>query len=340
MFADFLRRNRICYSPEGEEGGGGAVSPTTPSAPPTPSSSAPVSAGSPSSTPSGDANPSPSSASDVGGGTGLNDPLAEGDSFDFEAAIFGDSTAASVSPVVEAVVPPQPTVVPPPAPEPQVPPQATAQPPAQPPVTPEPPQGQQSSSPLLDLAEPERLAQFFGSGDPQLLETFAPQFALSSEEAEAFENDPVGMLPKLTARAYLKAMQSVMNVMSKAVPAMIAKHTEAQTRNKTSEDAFYSRWKDAGLDKTKHGATVQRLAAVYRQMNPQASFQQMVEELGPMVIAIEKVQPAVAKPVAPTPNGRIPTNPFVPAGGSPPSSAPPALDASNDWSYLGQETGE
>jgi len=66
---------------------------------------------------------------------------------------------------------------------------------------------------------------------------------------------------------------------------------------------------------------VLKYAAVYRQMHPNASLEQMVEDLGPMIMMAQKIVPnstAKGQPARQAPagaNGRSPQpSPFVPAG--------------------------
>ena len=80
---------------------------------------------------------------------------------------------------------------------------------------------------------------------------------------------------------------------------------------------------------------------MYRQANPQATREQMIEELGPMVMIAAKVQP---RPPGQQPNGGAgapmtrqatggrPPSPFKPAMGGP--AAPPTPADDNPWQGL------
>jgi hypothetical protein len=177
-------------------------------------------------------------------------------------------------------------------------------------------------------------------------------FAMTPQEIEALETDVVGTVPKLLAKALVKSQQATLSQMARMMPVMIQRQTVALRENAKHEDAFYSRWPD--IKKDQHGPLVQRYAAVFRQMHPNATPAEMIEQLGPMVMMSAKIAPTLqpagvapgaapvnpmAKPVAPgAPNGRPPPpNAFVPAGAGPVSaSTPPQLEP---WEamFVGQE---
>jgi len=141
------------------------------------------------------------------------------------------------------------------------------------------------------------------------------------------------------ARGYIESQYNLMRQLSQVVPAMIAKQTSITQRVQESEGRFYDRWKDAGIEKSKHAELVAKYAKVYRQANPQATREQMIEDLGPMVIMAGKIQPS-APPTGGRGNGsRAPAGatrppqppPFVPAIGSAPAGNATASEADEPW---------
>jgi hypothetical protein len=204
----------------------------------------------------------------------------------------------------------------------------------QPPGTPE-------GVPQLDPYNPgelgDRLTQHEGEAIGHLAETV---FKLSPQEIEALETDVVGTVPKLLAKAFVKSQQVTLNQMARMLPVMIQRQTVALKQNAEHESRFYSRWPDIKPDV--HGQLVQRYAATYRKMNPQASADEMIEHLGPMIMMVAKITPSLqpagtapgvvpANPMAKpanagqAPNGRPPPpSAFVPAGAGPVSASTPA----------------
>jgi hypothetical protein len=169
------------------------------------------------------------------------------------------------------------------------------------------------------------LAQY----EAQAMDLVANQlFQLSPDEKEALEQDVIGTVPKLLAKVFVKSQQNVLTQLGRMIPVMMQRHLEAVQRNVGNEKKFYSRWPDIKSDK--HGDSVRKYAAVYRQMHPQASLEQMIEDLGPMIMMANKIVPSVGAPAASggqprgAPNGRSPQpSPFVPAGAGPVAASRP-----------------
>jgi hypothetical protein len=144
-------------------------------------------------------------------------------------------------------------------------------------------------------------------------------FRLSPEEIEALETNIVEAVPRLMAKAFVKSQLNALSQMARIVPAMIQKQTEIVKRNGENESKFYSRWPDIKADA--HGPMVRKYAAVYRQMHPNTTLEQMIEDLGPMIMMAARVVPQVSSQAAPQVGRPAPANgrgppppPFVPAG--------------------------
>jgi hypothetical protein len=185
----------------------------------------------------------------------------------------------------------------------------------------------------IDPYDPVALSQHLAQNEAQAMDLVASQmFQLSPDEKEALEQDVIGTVPKLLAKVFVKSQQNVLIQLGRMIPVMMQRHLEAVQRNVGNEKKFYSRWPDIKPDK--HGDSVRKYAAVYRQMHPQASLEQMIEDLGPMIMMANKIVPSVGAPAAsggqpvrsgaPAPNGRSPQpSPFVPAGAGPVAASRP-----------------
>lgn len=353
MFNDRYQfaRLRIALAPEGTEGAsaasGASGTPSAPSGAQSPSSS--TSGASPSAAPSAPSSPGASEAPSTPGSS----PEAEaapGDPFNFgsESGWFGaeevipgaegpDAAAQEAPSVQQVVAPPgaEPAVQQPPA---------VVEPPAATAPGPQEARPQEAAQqPPLSPGEPGRLAEALQANEAALIESVAQRYALSNEEREALETDVVGTVPRLLAKLHVRVMTNVLNQMAQNIPHMIERQMRVSKANAENADKFYSRWTD--IKKDVHGETVMRLGALYRQMNPNASMEQMIEELGPLVMLQAKITPS-QKPIVTT-NGSVAVagaprapqpSPFVPAGGgvaSIPQQAEP-----NQWSaesFLGPE---
>lgn len=352
-------------SSDGAAGGGSAppAPATTPSAPAGPSGDA---------APSGtsDATPAPSVP---GGGTqplrtaprsvGIapDDPDdSDADPFGALFGIDGAVGAASGEAVIPGgeTIPPEGqldlTVVEPPqsvaegtAPKPPAAPgQQQLSEPTAPPVQGESPTGQ---APSLNLLNPQQFAQALTQLDANAMNAVSEQFRFSEEEWQAFETDPREALPQLAAKLYTRILSAAVMQIGRLTPHMIDTHVATREATKSAEDRFYDRWK--GLDRTKHGDQVKKLGWMWRQMNPKATTEQMVEALGPLAHAMLQIPapasgtgnsvPVARSPLAPA-GMRSQVSPFVPAVGGPggvPQPKPNGAD-DNPWAGLGMDYGD
>lgn len=255
---------------------------------------------------------------------------------------LGLAPAPTPQPAVQPAAPPATPPVQPQAPAPAVvqePPAQTAgqQPPAQPPASgPEVPAG-------LDRYDPAQLAQALAANEPQLVEALAGQvLKLSPQEVEALETNIVDAIPRLMARVLVQAQKSALTQMANIMPMMIQRQTEVLRKANSAEETFYKAWPQ--LNMATHGQMVRNYAAVFRQMHPQSTLQDLIQHVGPMVMMAAKVSPQAPgvppvqvpgqTPVAARPNGRPPPpSPFVPAmGGAPvPGSTQSEL---NPWEAM------
>ncbi len=341
MMTNLSEKYGVNWAPDGPGGGPGAAAPSqsssdsgsSPSSSPSPASSSPSTDSAPSSpTPP----TSPSTAT-----TGV------GEAFDFNA-MFGDSGDAPASPepsplAATPAAPPPPTQVPPEAAVPAAPAQAPATEPgaqavgasqaAAAPGQSTPPA--QPTAGQIDLYDPAALSQELGKFEAQAMQMVADQlFKLTPEETEALEQDVIGTVPKLLAKTFVKSQRNSLEQLGRLVPTMIQRHLQAMMRNTSNEQRFYDRWPDIKADV--HGESVRKYAVVYRQMHPTASLEQMIEDIGPMVMMANRIAPSApaqrgASPMKPVAaNGRAPQpSPFVPAGAGPTAVAPttPELEA-------------
>lgn len=289
--------------------GGGAPAPADVSSSTLPAASAPES-------------PSETGATNTSAAEGSDDFSgfdSAGD--DFESVEIVEA-GASPSPEPAAPAKPQAPVAPP-APAPAAAPvvQPAAQVPAAAPVP------KEQASPPSEL---DTLVQSVDANQPALVDWLAKNaFALTKEEAEAFELDAVGNVPKLMARVAVNNMKSTMNTIKSIVPQMIAaevaKITSTQSKAKEAIGEFYSA--NPHLNEKDHGSLVTKWANAYRLANPQASRKEAIEYVGKAVSFEAGVVPGQAPapravPFAPArPGAKQPTvtnaepNPFELLGG-------------------------
>lgn len=296
------------FAERSDADGSGSAGTGAPSAPPT---STPTGAP-PSSTPSS----TPGSGPDSGSSGGAD--------ADFESIFFDSGSQDSGADLGLTPTPArQPT--PPPTATPSAPAQvAQPQPTQQTPVQPQAPQPQASRAEPgipqgLDRYDPAQLASALVANEREMVEILATQVLnLSPQEIEALETNVVDAIPRLMARVLVQAQRSALSQMANILPVAIQRHNDVMSKATTAEQAFYKAWPQ--IDRGKYGQMVYGYASVFRQMYPQATLQDIVRHVGPMVMMAAGIGgqsggPAVGRAPTPRGNGRSPSpSPFVPAG--------------------------
>jgi len=236
------------------------------------------------------------------------------------------------APVVPAEVPPVQPVVPPsavPAPEPATPPQAATE--AQPPT-------QDGDNRPLTASDPWRIATGLEAHRAEVIAHLAgTKFALSEDEVKALDADPASAVPQLLSRVFLESQVSMQKFLAQAVPGMIKQYNTVTTANEGAEKKFFDSHKALDIKNPQHRATAVRIATLYRQANPGIPLDQLIAEVGPMVMASLRLNASAT----PTNGGKQPVIPrggtgFRPAvnGGG---GAPIATEPASEWGGLGQQ---
>lgn len=196
---------------------------------------------------------------------------------------------------------------------------------------------QPGAQPAFNPAESFRLLhQTIEQQQPQIEKLVADQaYQLSADELEKIQTEPEKVLPSLMARVHMNAVKGVLRHVAQQLPATVGAMIEARDSNRRLEDQFYQAWPQ--LDRVADDGTVRTMAAMYRRMNPQATFEDMVRVVGAQaVVALGKQSAPARTPTgarAPAPTRRA--VPFVPA--APASAAPPQPKAqTGEWERFAQ----
>ena len=139
------------------------------------------------------------------------------------------------------------------------------------------------------------------------------------------------MLPKLSARLFLEIYESVWFAVNQGLPNLIQTHNTNQQNQTDASTKFYQRW--PALNKPEYKPTLDRLAAMYRQLNPTVGLQQAIEEVGAQVSFALKLTPDLGAPApaqAPVPAPHIPAQPGGVGIEAPPSEI-------LDWAQLTED---
>lgn len=215
-----------------------------------------------------------------------------------------------------------------PAPEPAAPPAAEA--PVQQPEPAEP------AVPLAPVLTAEQVQEAYATQREEAIERLAKeQYALAPETVEALTEtlgeDFVASIPKMLSRVFVDAVGSSMQRTLQILPQAIASVMESRTQSDKSEVAFYAKW--PGL--RGHHPKVVQFAQAYRAVNPSASEDDFIQDVGAQVsvamrIPIEGTAPAAVVPAV------EPSKPFVPSKGS--ATKPAAVPGTeNQFEVLAEE---
>lgn len=333
-------RDRITWAPEAEAGASNPSS-TPPAGGASPTAPAP--SGAPSGAPSSAPSTSPGSAPVGASAPSTEQPVtsAPGPSgveppYDF-SAMFEEPPEVPIQAQPPApLAPVQTAPETPPAQQPVAQPPVQAQPePGAPPVQSPDQQGVAGQPPALDPADPLSLARGLVENRAAAIDHLAQSmFQLSPEDVEALETNTVGTIPKLLARAVVESQIQFMTMMARQMPLMLQRHEKVVQRHEENLGKFFARWPD--LKKDVHGKLVLEHGVRYRQMYPQATLEQMIEHLGPIVMAYAGVVPQPRTPAPGQPPVR-PTQPppFVPAQPGAIAAIPQTPEA-GVYDYLGQ----
>src|SRR5882672_244455 len=201
-----------------------------------------------------------------------------------------DYIALPTEPPAQPVPPKTPEV--PPPPKPGEPPPAV--PPAQP-TAPPPPAAPQAEAAPLSAADPWRIAEAIEANrDMALAHLAQTKFALSEQDIKDLDTDVTTAVPKLLARVFLESQVSMQKFLAQAVPGMMQKYNRVTSANDSAEKKFFEAHKALDINNPQHRATTVRIATVYRQANPGIPLDQLIQEVGPMVMNAMRVNAPTA----------------------------------------------
>lgn len=317
--------NAMCFAPDGG-GGGSEAAPASSGVGGDGGGSATETVAAPSAAPSGGGDGggvAPVASPESGASQTPPDWSALGSADDLDHI---EISAEPQVPPVEPAKPPEP--VPPPTPQPAPP----AEPP--PPMAAQP--QQDGAKPPLTASDPWKIAEGLEANREAVLAHLATsKFALSEAETQEIDTDVLAAIPKLLSRVFLESQVSMQKFLAQAVPGMIKQFNTVSSANDDAEKKFFSVHKALDVNNPQHRSTAVRIATVYRQANPGIPLDQLIAEVGPMVMATLRVNappPAQASAQPASPRGGTPFRPAVNGGGGvSPQPAP-----SNPWEGLGQ----
>lgn len=247
---------------------------------------------------------------------------------DFEAE---DNGAEPGTPEEEVAVEPEPE------PEPELEPEPEVEPEPEKPTEPEPekpepeedPEPEPEPEPELTAEEQQqRYIALRTQTRDQLVDYYSQ--AISDDMVEDFQVDPRKVMSQLAADFALDLQDTFQRQLMQQVPQMIVQTQQRTTAAQKGESEFFGRWPQLEA----HRDTVVRLGQAYRQMNPQATREQFIAEVGAQAMVAHQIPIAgMGGDIEEEIVEDIPHTPPKAAGTAPVAPAAPK----NEWEALAEE---
>lgn len=156
-------------------------------------------------------------------------------------------------------------------------------------------------------------------------------YGLTPEVQAELELEPAKVIPRLMAKVYLDAMTASIGQMTMHFPRLVRLVNEQMAKENESENEFFKAWPQLkGKEEDIH-----RFGKAWRQLNPAASAQDFVNEVGAGVMVALRLDPTKRGAETQVPTGRTPA--FVPGIGAPPRSPGKSPSGDNPFTQLNQE---
>lgn len=168
-------------------------------------------------------------------------------------------------------------------------------------------------------------------------------YKLTKEEIDEIEADPAKALPRHMARVYMDSVTAAISQITTHMPRLVRIVIEQDSASSKAENAFFEQWPEL----KEHSDTVVKIGQAYRQLNPNASEEEFINEVGAAAMVSLRLDPTNRRNGAsnstPKGNGRDSQQqhnaPFKPATSSP-GALPKAPVDTNPFTQLDAEFDE
>jgi hypothetical protein len=160
------------------------------------------------------------------------------------------------------------------------------------------------------------------------------QYKMPQELVDEFETSPETAIPKLASKLYLDAIEGATYAIMSQLPTVVQQVNQSQTLSERYEGQFFEMWPMLDKSNPSHVETIRTHAANFRQMNPQASPEDVMKHAGAAAVIALKLpvgqQTVTEQPATPAPH--------KPAGGGAPGGAPgQSQRSSNPFEILDED---
>jgi hypothetical protein len=127
------------------------------------------------------------------------------------------------------------------------------------------------------------------------------QYRLSDEWAVKVESEPAEAIPQLAAMLHMNLMEEFVNLFSARLPEAMEHHLQWRDSTRSKEAAFFQAYPALA----EHKEETQKIAQMWRQMNPAADENTAIKGIGAVAMAALGLSAVAAEPpraAVPVPN--------------------------------------
>jgi len=148
-----------------------------------------------------------------------------------------------------------------------------------------------AAPPVQEQIDPEKLEQ------QAVDHLMATDYALSDEDKNALISEPDTVLPKLAARMHVRMQITTAQQLAQILPGMIAQQIQQQGKVQGLESQFFGQYPE--LNKPEYRATVAESLTMIRNVNPQASRDEVMRDGAALAAVRLKTRLSTPRPNAP-----------------------------------------
>ena len=131
-------------------------------------------------------------------------------------------------------------------------------------------------APTTPQLSPEEIQRQTQEARTAAMAELTKRYALSEDQRDQILTDPDKLLPEMMGRVYMDVYDGVLRAMGNILPQQFRQMSQAEVVRKEAEDAFFG----AHPTLRGHENDIMRIGQVYNQLNPQATREQWIREVG------------------------------------------------------------
>lgn len=172
-------------------------------------------------------------------------------------------------------------------------------------------------------AQPSQITQEdYSNQRSKLVEEMTKAYSLDDQAAAALVTEPEKVLPRMLAELHMTVYEQAVQTVANMIPQMFAAQQNAVKVTEQNRNAFYEKWPML----KEHEGDVLRVATQYRQMNPGATLEQAIQDVGAHVIIQKRIPVPGLTITNETATPAKANQPFRPAATGGSTTPPPKQD--------------